>query len=297
MKKNRTAIWIFFLLLGAALIGGILYYVLRPKEAAQLILPEIKEISYIYADIKDDQVAAKLYAIVQNQNPYSLVLDTIHFEFKLDGMEMIKETIPIQLKQSQYELDTVKLPIRFNLKKIIEKIVKIQNKDSIDFEMDGYIIYNTIIGQQKLKKNKKIRIAVPVPPKIKIKDVEHSKFKIGDKTSEANIKLEIINRGKYVDMKLKDINYYLRIPNTITSKGIIKNAIIIKPGVDQVVDIPVMVEYDHPIKTALAIIFDNDQVPYELTLRCDLKVNNLKDLNIIPMEVHATGTTELKEKK
>ena len=297
MIKNRTAIWIFFLLLGAALIGVIIYYILRPKEAAKLILPELKEISYLYADIKGDFVSAKIYAVVQNQNPYQLVLDTLHLEIKLDDMKIIKETIPLQLDQSQHDTDTMKIPFTFNLKKVMEKIKDLQKNDSTDLEVNGYMVYNTVIGQQKIKFDKKLSIAVPVPPKMKVLKVEQSKFKIGDKTSKANIKLEIINEGKYIDLKLDDINYNLRIPNTITSNGVINKAIVMKPGEEQVIDIPIIVKYDHPLKTVFSVLFDNDKVPFELNLRSNLTINNLKDLNTIPVEVHATGITELKGKK
>ena len=294
MIKNRTAIKIFFFLLIAGLLGVIVYYVLRPIDAFKLIFPKINEISNVHVDVRNDEVNAKIYAVVQNENPYPLVIDTFYYQLKLNDIELMERKVPLQLDQDQNEIDTVEIPLQFSIKQVKEVISKLDGKDSTDAETNGYIIYNTIIGQKKLSINKKIRIAVPVPPEIKILKLKLKTFRIGDKTAEVIMKIEIINKGKYIDMQLNGIRYNLKLEDTFSSEGYIDRLIKISPGSSQVLEIPASVIFDRPLRTAVEVVFNKDKVKYDVSLHTNVKINMFKKLNTFPMEVIASGTTELK---
>jgi LEA14-like dessication related protein len=221
------------------------------------------------------------------------VNDTLKIAIKLNGFKMVEETIPVQIDQKWFETDTIELPVNLSLKKIKKTIDDLQGKDSTDMEINFSIVYNTMIGREKVNIDRKIRIASPIPPIIKLLKIEHKKYNLKENTSEAVLKIEIINNGKNIDLQLDEIRYNLQIINTLFSKGIIVLPINIKPESSQIVDIPIIIEYSRPFKTAWLIVTDNDILKYDLNLKCNVRVNGIMDLKPIPVEIDATGTMEL----
>jgi len=288
-KKGK----IFLIILVIVIIPIICYYIFNLKKAINLIFPGINEISLIHIDLKKDSALLRLYVFVQNKMPYKMVIDTLNFEIKLNGYKMVEETVPIQIDQKWFETDTIELPVNISLKEIKKTLGDLQGQDSTDMEINFNIVCNTLIGRQKIDFNRKIRIASPIPPKVTILKLEHKKYNMKDKTSEAVIKIEIINNGKNLDLQLTEISYNLQILNTLLSNGIIALPINIKPESSQIVDIPIIIEYNSPFKTAWLIVTDNDILKYDLNLKCNVKVDNINDFKPIPVEIDATGAIEL----
>ncbi len=293
MKLKFKTVKILLVVLVIVIISIICYYIFNPRKAINLIFPGINEISFVHIDLKKDSALLKLYVFIQNKMPYKMVIDTLNFEIKLNGFKMVEETVPVQIDQKWFETDTIELPVNISLKEIKKTIGNLQGQDSTDLEISFDIVYNTLIGSEKININRKIRIASPIPPKITILKLEHKKYNLKDKTIDAVLKIEIINNGKNIDLHLNEISYNLQIINTLLSKGNVTQSIDIKPGSSQIIDIPIIIEYSSPFKTAWLIITNNDILKYDLNLKCKIKVNSIKDFKAIPVEVDATGTVEL----
>lgn len=291
ISKLRVRKALLFLLL--LLIGGIvIYYVFNPKKALNLILPTVDEISFIHVDMSKDSIVTEAFIALQNKMPYKITIDTVYFNIELNNYKVAEETIPVGIALAYHEMDTIKIPINFPM----ERIKKLKNApivDSVDLSGEFYVIYNTFIGRQKLEYKKTKRIAAPKLPEIKVLNVKTGRLHLRDKTVEAIITLEVINRGQYVDMQLNDLNYKLKIKDILVSEGIYSKQISIKPKSKSVIDIPVVLEYDTPLKTAWKIITDNDKSEYKLNVRTDVKVNNQKKSTLIPVELDAVGIVEL----
>jgi LEA14-like dessication related protein len=293
MKIKYKTGKILLTILVIMIISMICYYIFNPRKAIHLIFPGINEISAIHIDLKKDSALVKLYVFVQNKMPYKMVIDTLNFEIKLDGFKMVEEAVPVQIDQKSFETDTIELPIHLSLKEIIKTIGDLQGQDSTDMEINFNIVYNTLIGRKKLNFNRKIRIASPTPPQITILKLEHKKYNMNDKTSEGGLTVEIINNWKDLKLQLNEISYDLQILNTLHSKGIVNRPIDIKPGSNQIVDIPIIIEYSRPFKTAWQVVTDNDLLEYDLNLKCTVNVNIIEYFRAIPVEIDATGTMEL----
>lgn len=293
MKLKFSKVKILLVIVVIVIVSIICYYIFNPGKAINLIFPGINEISFVHIDLKKDSALLKLYVFIQNKMPYKMVIDTLNFEIKLNGFKMVEETLPVQIDQKWFETDTIELPVHIPLKEIKKTIGDLQGQDSTDMEINFDIVYNTLIGREKININRKIRIATPIPPKITILKLEHKKYNLNDKTIEAVLKIEIINNGKNIDMQLDEISYNLQILNTLISKGIVNRPIDIKPRSSQIIDIPIIIEYSSPFRTAWLIVTNNDILKYDLNLKCKVKVNTLKDFKQIPVEIDATGTMEL----
>jgi len=284
-----------FIILICLVLGIIFYYVINPVKALALVLPSFDEISYVHFDIKNDSAHVKVYVIVKNNQPYKLQIDTFFFKIGLAGTQLVEEKIPIHLGLSKYNSDTLEVPLHFSISKVKRIIANIQEQDSTELRTDIYLVYNTFIGAKKFTYTSKKTIGVPIPPEIKVLKVEQTDYRLGRSTSKANIQVQIINKGKYIDLKLNDIRYNLQIKNTLSSRGMLRESVNIKPGTSMIVNIPAIINLDHPLKTAWLVALDKDRSKYNLNLRSNVRVNNFKEMNIIPMEVNAVGIMELKK--
>jgi len=292
MKKNVRIRKILFILILFIVIAMVLCFVFNPEKAINLILPKINKISYVYIDLKKDTSLVKLTAYIQNKMPYRMVIDTIHFEIKLNGLNIIEESIPVLINQSRFSTDSIELPIHCSINNIKKIIAGLHGQDSTYLDASFYIVYNTFIGKKKLRFNKRIEIATPVPLQLKILEVEFKNYKFINKTSEALIRVEIINKGKYIDLQLNNIEYNFQIKNTFFSEGIYKGTIQVKPTSCVIVEIPIVIEFINPSKTVWKILHDKDQSKYVLNLQSIVKIKNFNN-TAIAVEVDATGNMEL----
>jgi LEA14-like dessication related protein len=297
VKKSLKILLICILFIGLAAGSTALFYYLHPKKAVHLILPDLNNINYLSADIRDDTAFTKLKVVVQNKSPYRLVIDTVHFQIKLSGITVVEETVAVRLDLLKSQSDTIALHAHLPVKKIREIIGKLQGTDSTQINVNAYIIYNTVWGKTKLNVDKEIIIAVPIPPQVKVISIEKKKYAVSDKTLTAMARIEIINKGKVLDIELSDIRYHLIIKDILHSEGTINHKISIPPRSNVYIDIPITIELEHPMKTLWLITLDKDQVNYSLFIKAELKHHKLDQENFFPVEFHSTGSVELKEKK
>ena len=293
-KRLRVFIIILLLILGAI---AIFIYFYNPRKAIDLILPDMSRITYINANVKNDSIRTKVDVIVQNKSPYKLTIDTVYFQINLNNELLLQESVPVQLEQKRYQVDTVELPVDISRKKLKSILGNLKGIDSTGLEVNCYVKYNTIFGKVKLRYNKLLQIPVPIPPKIKVLKVERKKYNIAEKKLFTNIQLEIINMGRNIDLQLTDIHYQLHVENALSSEGVINKKVTIKPKSTETIELPVEIKVEHPIKTVLAILTDNDKMNYTLNLQA-LLVEHMVDKieqDPIPIEINASGKLELKK--
>jgi len=298
MKPSRILKFSFVLAGILVLAGAVLFYIYNPKKAIELILPDPSKIMFINATIKQgDSIQSKAAIIFQNKSPYKLSIDSVFFQVELNKEKLIEEFVPLDLKQMRHQKDTIQLPIDFSRKKFKKVLDKLKGVDSTDLDISCYVIYKTMFGRVKIDYNKAIRISVPIPPQINVVKVERKKFNLLDKVLETTVHLEIINKGKNIDLQLKNIQYTLKIDNSLSSEGVVNKTITIKPESTSFVELPINLKINHPVKTIVEILTDNDQTNYMLHLRAEM-IEHMTDKskqNPIPIEVEAEGAMELKK--
>lgn len=297
MKRPRIFRIFLIIFLLIAIAALILFYKYNPKKAVNLILPDFSKVEYINAFVEKDSVKTKVDVIVENKSPYKLDIDSASFEILLNDQLLLTELIPLNLKQKRYQVDTIQLPIDLSKKKLKHVIGDLKGTDSTNLTAHCYIIYNTVFGRVKLKYDKVIRIAVPVPPQIKVLKVERKKYNVAEKILNTTIFLQIINGGPTIHLKLYDIHYQLQVENELSSEGAIDKTVLIKPRSTETLEIPVDIKVEHPLKTIIAILTDNDQMNYSLHLKGKMieKMVDLEKQDPIPVEINATGKLELKK--
>lgn len=294
-KPKRKFILISIMLFALALGGVIAYYVYNPKKAISFVFPDLNNISYVNAVLKNDSAFIDISLVLQNKNPYKLNIDTIVFDLKLADTLVAKQIMPLNIKQSRFDEDTVKLPLNLKVHQMMHLIQSLQKQDSTTLEVSGYIVYETIFGRAKVELDKKLKIETPVPPKIKVLHVEREGFSMKDRIMKVNASIEIINKGKRLDIELSDVNYEMTVKETLHTKGTYSKTIIVKPQSTVVISIPMDIEIYHPLKTAMKIMTNNDRMNYRLHLKFNVKEHVSEKSLTSPAEVTATGELELKK--
>jgi LEA14-like dessication related protein len=294
MNRSRfiKACGIVFLLI--ILIGGSLffYFKLNPKDAINLILPEINKINLIKAVVTEDTANIEIHTILQNKSFYTLRIDSLYYDLKLKDLSLPEEKIYLNLIQKKSQIDTVALPLKLPLKKIKQTIQTSQEEDSLDLEANFHLVYHTFLGNYHLTYRKKIKFSRPVPPEIKIIKVEHRKIRISDGTVKATIQLQVKNKGKNLDLKTNNIRYKFTIEKLLQEVGSYDQTVRIKPGSETTVSIPVSIKIGKLLKAGWLILKDKDIVNYTVTIEADMEEE--KSLNQkIPVIVTASGVTEI----
>jgi LEA14-like dessication related protein len=298
MKRSRILKFLLVFIGILILAGGVLFYIYNPKKAIELILPDLSKVIFINATIKQgDSVESKAAIIVQNRSPYKLSIDSVFFKVELNKKKLIEEFVPVNIKQIRNQVDTVELPIDFSRKKFKSILTELKGVDSTDLDAYCYVIYKTVFGRVKLDYSKTFHIPVPIPPQIKVVKVERKKYNVIDKVLETIIQLEIINKGKNIDLQLQHIQYNLKIGSSLSSEGVIDKTVTIKPQSNTFIELPVNIKVDRPLKTIMDILTDNDKANYVLHLRAEMiehMVGKSKK-SPIPVEIEAEGMLELKK--
>lgn len=285
--------WLFFIVIVLTITTVVAFYVYNPGKALKLIFPELNKISYITTLIKNDSALTKISVVLQNKNPYKLSIDTVDFELDLNDTVIAHQTVAMNIEQSRFDTDTIIVPLNLSIKQVMSLIANMQDKDSTTIKVKGFAVYQTFFGRKKLAFDKNTKIEVPIPPKIKVLKVERKGYSIRERTLKANATIEIINRGKNLDLKITDIYYDMIVKNTLRSNGIISKPIIIKPQSSEIITIPIEIEIYHPLKTAWLIKIDKDRLDYWLLIKCNVQENLSKKALISAAEIEAKGVLEL----
>ncbi len=277
-------------------IGIALIYYLNSHKAISFIIPDVSKISYINLNITDGNLLAKIDVIVINKRPYRMVIDSFVCVINLDGKILFREKIPLKMNLPRFTRDTINFPFHLNIDTIINLLKSVQTRDSAHLEATGYIVYSSFIGKTKLPFIKKIKIELPIPPEIKVLKVERKRYNILEKSLLAEVTVQITNLGKNIDIELHHIIYNLKIKNTLSCTDTLKKIVMIKPGSDEILVIPITIKLEHPFKTALMIINDNDRMRYQLNLKSYISEKSSdREMKLIPIEVDATGILELQK--
>ncbi len=293
MSKTGKIVKRVVILIVLVLAGIITFYILNPGKAITLVFPDLHKINYVNAVIKNDSAFTKISLVLHNKNPYKLDIDTVSFEVTLNDTGIAHQIVPLNIKQTRFDEDTIQLPLNLHIAQIKGLIAHLQSQDSTIVNIKGSIIYETIFGRKKIEFNKTSKIEVPVPPQIKVLKVERKGFDLGEKILKANAQIEIINKGKNIDIQLTDIRYNITVKNTLHADGVISKPLVIKPRSSSKINLPIEIEVYHPLKTLWLIKTDQDRLNYLLHIKCNVKENISEKSFASPAEITATGTLEL----
>ncbi len=289
VKKKHSILKISVICLLIALISTIIFYIYHPKKAIGFAFPDLNKINGLNILIKNDSAYTNISMVLENKNPYKLHIDSLDFQLSLDTSHIASQKINLGINQRGFDIDTVSIPLYLDINKIKNTIKSLQNTDSTNVYIKGYITYNTFLGKLKINLDQHKTIATPVPPQIKVTKIKRNKFNLIKNTLKLDLLVEIINKGKNLDLKLEDIHYNITIKNNIESKGIIKKTIVIKPKSTFTVEVPIELKIHHTLKTIFKMVTDKDSLDYKLNIKCNTEENITSKSFSSPTEITILG--------
>lgn len=245
MKKNKI-LAIIVLIITIVVIIFLIFF--NPNKAIQLVLPDLNKIAYIDAKVKGDSLYTNIALSVKNNSIYKLDFDSIYYKIKLSDVLVAEDFLSIDLYQAKFETDTVKIPINIPFKEVRSKIKSLQGEDSTDIDLKFFIVYNTIFGRMHFDYEKLVIVAVPTPPVIKVLSSSKFKYHIFKKSLNAQVKIEVLNKGKNLDMELENFSYHLKSRVFENDEQTLKKKIKIKPSARNVIELPIEIKVNHPFK-------------------------------------------------
>jgi LEA14-like dessication related protein len=282
--------WVWWILL-AGIIGVVIYFLTHKKELLKFVVPEITKITLVEADIHSDTAFLKIHAIAQNNAPYRISVDSILCELSLDGTRLLSENQYIGLSQAPKEADTISFRVKVPISRTQQKIQSLQKQDTTGISLRATIIYST----RKLNFTKNKTIDVPIPPRLRIVKTVKRSVQPLKKDLKADLYLEIVNEGKNIDLKIRDLSYTLAIGKDLSTRGKYGKDIAIRPRSAEVLKFPLDFRMNRPVSTILKVWTDTDRVPYRLRLDGKLDAGKLKG---VPFIIRGSGTLEIvKEEK
>jgi LEA14-like dessication related protein len=274
----------------------VVFFVFNPKKGLKLVFPEMSEISLVKATIKNDTAYLSIDMMLENKSIFKLSIDTLSYQLKLADTFLLGEKKALNLRQKPGEVSKVAMPLRIPIKKTMRSIRALQQQDSTFIDIDAYIVYNTIVGRTKIPVNKRVKIKTPVPPQIKVLEVEKGRFKLSDKTIDLVLKMRAINKGENIDLKITKINYQVVLGDKlVTSQGVYQKDILIKPQSDTYFEVPVELKVNKLFRTGLKYL-SNEKLDYKVFAKINIEENSFYRSDV-PLELTVTGTTKLRNKK
>ncbi len=287
-KKNKIAIFVVVFLL---LAGFAAYIFFNPQKALNIIVPEFENIENIYIRLGRDTAFVNVAISLENKSLFRLHIDSMIYYVNFDSATMLAKRQYLDLDILRGQSDTFQLPLALPYKRLIKKIRSIQDRDSVDLRMDLRVVFSTVFGHTAIPLSKKIRIAVPRPPKLEFDRMEFLKREKKKVYLLAHVKLH--NYGK-IDLNISDISYKLTVTDLLSASGTEKKEIRVKPATTIPLTIPVQLELKNVIKTLRLVITDKDKVKYHLLVKA-LVQNDKVGSKKTPLELETDGTLELKK--
>lgn len=295
-RKKKAKRWIMAIVIVMLMGIGIIAIFFNPKKGLKLVLPDLDDITLVNAAIENDTAYVDVDMVLENKSVFKLDLDTLFYKIILADSLLFNQIQVLDIRQKAGDVNTFTLPLKIPIRKTMRTVKSLQSQDSTYIEIDSYIVYNTVFGRAKIPVSKRVKIKVPVPPEIKVNKVEVDKISVADKTVDLRADVTIINKGDMLDLNIHEISYHLELgENLVTSDGVYKKPISVKPLSETRVEIPVTVKVNRIVRTAWKYL-TNDELPYHIDVKAQLDENSFYHKSNIPVQAKAEGRTKLRKK-
>lgn len=288
MRKGLKLTFVFALILATALA---LFVYFDLKRAVQIIVPEFENIEEAAIELIDDSLFMDARLLFLNKSFLRLNLDSFIYEVTLDSLKVLSKKQDVDLRLSPGQTDTLNLPFALPFRRLSSKIEQLQSKDSTTLTFDLRLVYSTLFGRAVLPFKKTSNIAVPVPPKFEIVELDYVERNKGVFYMIAHVR--IINQGK-LDLDVSDLTYELTVDDAFDAKGFYAKGLHLVPRTDTVIDLPVEFKVEHLVKTLVRSVAGIDKANYHFTVRSLVKVADFGKRNT-PVQIEKRGTIELKK--
>jgi LEA14-like dessication related protein len=288
MKKKLFWIIIIVFVIIIVLLGAYFYF--YPKKAQNLLVPEVDQVEKIRIKIVGDTARLELGLKLENKGPFKMNIDSIIYRIKFDTATLLSRAQHLKVVLKSGQSDTFMLPVRLPFRRLMAQIQRVQNQDSVPILTDITIVYSTIFGKASLPYKKTNVIAVPIPPKFELLELEYTGR--NKRTLYFNLHLRMENPGR-IELRVSNLNYDLKMEDLFTANGKYVKSIKVSPRSTVVRSIPIEVHLEKGFKTLIKMV-SKDKVNYEIRISGEVEADKLgKEKTVV--EISKNGNTVLRK--
>jgi LEA14-like dessication related protein len=268
------------LIVTVALLGaGFLFFRSMKKRLIRTVVPQVEEVYINNLIIENGVGRAHLILFLENKDVIDYNVKSMDLALNNSSLELMRYK-----RDSSYVLlagEKKKFDLEFDIdtKQLMKRIRNLQNQDSTTVTITGDILFDTFFGDYKMNLNKTVKVKVPNPPDISIREVEYVGMR-GLDSLDFNIHLAVLNYNPNI-LGIKDVKYRFSSEEYFESHGMLPNVKL--DTSDTVVRIvPITVITKRKLELLSKIVLNTDRLEYEIVLDGILLLENenQQELNV-----------------
>lgn len=265
------------LLIGIAVV---VFYSFR-KRLIKSILPEVEEV-YIQNLIIENGVGhAHLILSLDNRDVISYNVSSIDLTLRNNQLELMHYQTDSMYTLAAGEKKDFDMAFEINTKQLVKRIRSLKDQDSTLISVKGSIVFEMRLGQYTMEIDKMVKVRVPTPPDIKIREIEYLGIR-GRDSIDFNLHIGVLNYNPSI-IGIRNTTYRFASKDFIESSGSLPDVAL--DTADTVVRIvPVTLVTNRKMELLSKLILKNDPIEYEFELNGILIHQNEK-LNEIGISV------------
>lgn len=250
---------------------GFLFFRSMKKRLIRLVIPQVEEVYINNLVIENGIGKAHLFLFLENKDVIDYHIKSMDLALNNSSLELMRYK-----RDSAYVLlagEKKKFDLEFDIdtKQLIKRIRSLQNKDSTTVTIKGFILFDTFFGDYKMHLDKAVRVKVPTPPDISIREVEYAGMR-GLDSLDFNIHLAVLNYNPNI-IGIKNVTYRFKGEDYFESHGQLPDVYL--DTSDTVVRVvPITVITKRKLELLSKIILNTDKVEYEISLDGILLLDN-----------------------
>jgi LEA14-like dessication related protein len=257
----------------------------------ETIRPTAKITGAHLANINFNQADLVFDLAVENNNPVSLALASLDYDFKLENQSVVSGVTAKAMKLNANSTSTVQLPVTLKFDDLKKLPGELWNKDKLAYDLQTtFNITLPIIGNYAVPVAKKGELPVPKIPDIKLKDIQVKSMSFT--SAEVLAQVEVSNPNNF-QLGLKSFDYQLNVNQKNWGQGNIKQAINIPEKGKGIIEIPVKLDLMSIGAALYPMLQKKAPLQYQLkgNASIDTGLELLKNYNM-PVDVSGTAAIQ-----
>jgi hypothetical protein len=249
------------------------------KRLIRSVVPQVEEVYINNLIIENGVGRAHLILFLENKDVIDYHVKSMDLALNNSSLELMRYKRDSAYVLLAGEKKMFDLEFDIDTKQLMKRIRSLQSQDSTTVRINGDILFDTFFGDYKMNLDKVVKVKVPNPPEITIREVEYVGMR-GLDSLDFNIHLGVMNYNPNI-LGIKDVTYRFKSEEYFESHGKLPNVML--GTSDTVVRIvPITVITKRKLEILSKIILNTDRLEYEIALDgiLLLEKENQRELNV-----------------
>jgi|GEM_PF-3556402 len=269
MRILKITAVIVVLLIG---IAAVVFFVFR-KRLIKSVLPEVEEVYVQNLVIENGVGHAHLVLSLDNKDVINYNVSSIDLTLRNNQLELMHYQSDSSYTLLAGEKKDFDLEFKINTKQLVKRIRSLQDQDSTSISVKGSIVFEMKFGRYTMEIDKMVKVRVPTPPDIKIREIEYLGIR-GRDSIDFNLHIGVLNNNPNI-IGIKNTTYRFTSKDFIESSGVLPDVVLdTSDTVVRVVTITLVTSRKMELLSKL--ILKNDPIEYEFELNGILLHQNEK---------------------